>query len=268
MVTGVLPRVTLSCKTCSKEFTVNGDQAKAYDARDGSVRQYCSAPCYAESKRVPIPTFECGHCGSLTERKKNKFANGRLGSYRYDQKFCSKECGHKASAARDRRADCKVCGTALLPTRRLKDGRPRGMNAAPKTYCSQSCAASDSMSANKGKGAGFLDKHGYRLITIGGFNVPEHRYVMAKKIGRALFPEETVHHRDGNRQNNDEANLELWSSRHGKGQRVEDKILWCLEFLGDYPRELRAAGYAIVDADLLREEGIAATHDLEVMGIA
>lgn len=250
MVTGVLPKVTLACKTCSVEFTVNGAQAKAYDARGGSVRQHCSPACYAESRRIPVPTFECAHCGVLTQRIKNKFANGRLGSYRYGQRFCSKECGHKASAARDRRADCKVCGTALLPKPRVRNGRPGGSSAAPKTYCSQSCAASDSMSANKGRGVGHLDKHGYRLISIGGFSVPEHRYIMAQKLGRALFAEETVHHVDGNRLNNDPSNLEIWSSRHPGGQRVVDKVDFCIRFLTDYGFEVTVPGIAQQIADI------------------
>lgn len=37
----------------------------------------------------------------------------------------------------------------------------------------------------------------------------EHRFVMEKHIGRYLLPGEMVHHKDGNRQNNDISNLEL-----------------------------------------------------------
>lgn len=29
-------------------------------------------------------------------------------------------------------------------------------------------------------------------------------------------------------------NLELWSTSHPAGQRVSDKIEWCIEFLTDY----------------------------------
>lgn len=41
--------------------------------------------------------------------------------------------------------------------------------------------------------------------------VREHRLVMEAKIGRYLEPEEVVHHIDGNKQNNDPSNLELFS---------------------------------------------------------
>ena len=47
--------------------------------------------------------------------------------------------------------------------------------------------------------------------------VLEHRYVMARHLGRPLRDDETVHHKDGDRQHNKLANLQLRSSRHGKG---------------------------------------------------
>jgi hypothetical protein len=47
--------------------------------------------------------------------------------------------------------------------------------------------------------------------------VLEHRYVMAKKLGRPLFEYETVHHKDLNGKNNDPGNLELRIGKHGKG---------------------------------------------------
>lgn len=38
---------------------------------------------------------------------------------------------------------------------------------------------------------------------------PEHRIVAAKMVGRPLRPDEIVHHKDGNKQNNRRSNLQI-----------------------------------------------------------
>lgn len=56
----------------------------------------------------------------------------------------------------------------------------------------------------------FPDDPFYAMANNRGF-VPEHRLVMAKKLGRCLLPWEQVHHIDGVKNNNNECNLELIS---------------------------------------------------------
>src|SRR3990167_4891328 len=59
------------------------------------------------------------------------------------------------------------------------------------------------------KGSGYINLGGYRVISVNGKKVLEHRHVMGQKLGRPLKPYEIVHHKDGNRLNNEEENLEV-----------------------------------------------------------
>jgi len=58
-------------------------------------------------------------------------------------------------------------------------------------------------------GEGGVSANGYRMITVNGKQIPEHRHIMAVHLGRALKPEEIVHHIDGNKINNTITNLSL-----------------------------------------------------------
>lgn len=91
------------------------------------------------------------------------------------------------------------------------------------------------------KGAGGLNSQGYwRLYKPGHPNagkrghILQHTLVMSEYLKRPLAKGETVHHKNGIRTDNRIENLEVWSSSHPPGQRVEDKIKWCLEFLKFY----------------------------------
>lgn len=88
------------------------------------------------------------------------------------------------------------------------------------------------------------DKAGYiKIRTLAGEGKNgkytfEHRMIMEQMIGRPLVKGETVHHKNGIRNDNRPDNLELWSEAQPYGQRVSDKVAYALEILERYAPEL------------------------------
>lgn len=72
--------------------------------------------------------------------------------------------------------------------------------------------------------------------------VLEHVLVMSENIGRPLRKGESVHHKNGIRNENSIKNLELWNIGHPAGQRVRDKVRWCVGFLRRHRPDLLSFG--------------------------
>lgn len=110
---------------------------------------------------------------------------------------------------------CELCGKEIyIPLARQKSFR----------FCSRECHGKSVLGSKENQQKirrNFAEKHhrwkggktkrkdGYILLCVKGKRVFEHRYIMENHLGRKLTFNETVHHIDGNRNNNKLTNLEV-----------------------------------------------------------
>jgi hypothetical protein len=103
---------------------------------------------------------------------------------------------------------CEACGCII---HMRKGGK------YPKRFCSKKCSNSYQIGSNHGgfKRGYFIDASGYKRVLIDGTGKyeAEHRIIMEKIIGRKLVKFEVVHHKDGNKLNNDHSNLLLLTTQ-------------------------------------------------------
>ena len=90
-----------------------------------------------------------------------------------------------------------------------------------------------------------LDSNGYVLLWMPSHpaalngRVREHRAIMELSLDRPLWPGETVHHRNGKRDDNRRGNLELWVTLQPRGQRPADLVRFAYEILRRYDPDCR-----------------------------
>lgn len=244
--------VQLMCKNCGDAFSVK--------PKDRG-RLFCKRACQTayEGKHgrlaahVPLLEFTCKQCGQPFSMKPSIVTALRK-KWGRDPLYCSMPCsdlGRRADTAVRNVFTCIQCGKTNQMKRYAAVGRTR-YNREQK-FCDNACksayqSAQSLARFNAGQLLERADKRGYvsvympTLLTGKKGNRLKHRMVMEQHIGRPLLPEETVHHKNGDRSFNDLSNLELFSSRHGPGQRVIDKLAFALEMCRLYPEFIIAAG--------------------------
>ena len=99
---------------------------------------------------------------------------------------------------------CFTCKQTFQP-------EPHNVKNGYGKYCSQPCYWK---SLRK---SGHVNKDGYRIVSEQGNHYKEHRRIVEDFIGRKLDASEIIHHKDGNRLNNNISNLQIMSrSTHAK----------------------------------------------------
>lgn len=138
--------------------------------------------------------FICNNCKKDFEVLKNLQIR-----FRSKHHFCSKKCFYEG---RDQGKSCRVYAT-FNSHHLWTSGRHKEKNGYVRVSVPLSYPGAKKSGINKTSGRIF-----------------EHRFVIQNILGRILLKSETVHHKNGKRDDNRIENLELRSGNHGVGATV------------------------------------------------
>ena len=144
---------------------------------------------------------------------------------------------------------CASCGRVFNPSsRHLRcpacRSKGRCLCGRPKQIKSKRCVRCTSQAGawnGNWKGGRTFHKAGYVMVKATAHPrasrhgyVFEHILVMETALGRSLIGDETIHHRNGVRDDNRVGNLELWVKPQPSGIRATDALAWAREIIARY----------------------------------
>lgn len=216
-------------------WTVLGISKKRSNRGEIYYKCKCSCGTVRNVKACHLKSGGSKSCGcyvkiKMSEINRIDISNQRFGSLIAKKRVKDKKTGHSNKWL----CKCDCGNTVIVSTGTLRRGKHKSCGCMRK-------------GANSHFWKGGRRKTNYGYILYHNPNHPnsnslgyvfEHRLEMENKIGRFLLDTEEVHHKNGIRDDNNIDNLELWSKSHPKGQRVEDMIDFCYEYLLLYKPEL------------------------------
>jgi HNH endonuclease len=177
-------------------------------------------------------TKPCANCGVEVYRRPSELKKAKESNPNKAIVFCGGKCYHEHNRGRSRirktgnKVRCDGCGQEFH--------RNRAAAANKRNFCSRECMGILGRPAFPIGTKKLHSENGYTYIKTERGWEREHRVVMRDALGRDLLDDETVHHRNGVRTDNRIENLELWSSSHPQGQRVDELVEWAREIIARY----------------------------------
>ena len=154
---------------------------------------------------------------------------------------------HKKDGSATRHAHCKVCRCGIQNLNKQKKtalcecGRTKYIDSKTCRECRYALNRLGGPNSPSWRGGTTKTSRGYITQRVQNHpysdangSVFQHRLVMESVLGRYLLPGETVHHKNGVRDDNRPENLELWVSYQPSGQRPEDLLEWADEIIRRY----------------------------------